>query len=579
MKGKTMEKRGFSEKFKNWPIKKKLTCSFGLIIVTTFVLIVTLLVGMKIIQGRLSRLYNGPTMNVYYSEEMYYPQVDIQRATNRMLAKGVDHVDELYPQLEETVTKNWTITDNAYAYLSKNLMTKEDRDRLEEINSQLHGEISEYQTEMMRLIKEKDFDAASEYNDTYYMPAVNQVKDMIEELQLSILDTAENYKTGSVILAIVLIAVGVVLLIVITTIAVKLSLKVTNGLVEPIEQIEVVAKYLRSGDLSHGNDITYESEDEIGILAKAMRESVNILSDYVKEICANFKLVANGDLSTNFNDITDFLGDFESIKDSFVVILKEFNKTLNQIKEVAGQVDSGSEEVAGAANDLASGTGEQVSAVEELTATIGSVSSMAESAAAEAEQSYALMMESVSEAQGEKAQMQELQEEMRRIKEISGEIEEIVTSIEEIASQTSLLALNASIEAARAGEAGRGFAVVADQIGKLATDSANAVVSTKSLIGKTVEEVDKGNAATQKTVVSFERIIKELEDFADKARKNSEVSKEQSVALQQIEKGIDQISLVTSQNAASSQECSAISEELAARAAELDSLVERFKLH
>ena len=35
------------------------------------------------------------------------------------------------------------------------------------------------------------------------------------------------------------------------------------------------------------------------------------------------------------------------------------------------------------------------------------------------------------------------------------------------------------IEAARAGDAGKGFAVVADQIGKLATDSANAVVNTK----------------------------------------------------------------------------------------------------
>lgn len=38
----------------------------------------------------------------------------------------------------------------------------------------------------------------------------------------------------------------------------------------------------------------------------------------------------------------------------------------------------------------------------------------------------------------------------------------------------------------------------------------------------------------------------------------------------------DQISMVTQQNAA--EECSAISEELAARAAELDSLVGQFKL-
>lgn len=108
---------------------------------------------------------------------------------------------------------------------------------------------------------------------------------------------------------------------------------------------------------------------------------------------------------------------------------------------------------------------------------------MANDAAEQAEQAYGMMLEAVHEAQDERAQMQDLQEEMRRIKEISGEIEAIVTSIEEIASQTSLLALNASIEAARAGEAGRGFAVVADQIGKLATDSANAVVSTKELIG------------------------------------------------------------------------------------------------
>ena len=182
-------------------------------------------------------------------------------------------------------------------------------------------------------------------------------------------------------------------------------------------------------------------------------------------------------------------------------------------------------------------------------------------------------------AEREKHQMQKLQDEMARIKEISNEVEAIIGTIEEIASQTSLLSLNASIEAARAGEAGRGFAVVADQIGKLATDSAQAAVNTKELINKTIEEIDKGNKITVDAVAGFERIIEELQKFATMAQQNSEVSMTQAQALGQVEEGIEQISEVTQANAASSEECSAISEELAARATELDSLVKKFVLY
>ena len=573
-----MKKRKLEELFKHLPMGKKLFYSFGTIILSTFILIVILLVGMKIIEGRLVKMYEGPTMNISYSASLYYPQVDIQRAVNRMMAEGRDRLEEMYPQMEATIEKDLAIMNEAYDKLQQNLLTEENKVQLEKINTILNEKVKGYRLETLRLLKAGDFEAAREYNNEYYKPAVDEVKVMIEELEASIMKVADDYERSAVRLAIGLIIAGIILLVVITWIALRLALVVIKGITEPVEQIEAAAKQLRIGDLSHADDITYEAEDELGNLAKTMRESIHILSDYVKEICDNFEQVAKGDLTKNFDEITDFLGDFANIKTSFVIILKEFNETLNEIKSVSTQVDTGSDEVAGAANDLANGTNEQSGAVEELTATIETVAQMSRQAAQNAKESYDKMMIAVDEAENEKKQMEELKVEMQRIMEISGEIETIVTSIEEIASQTSLLALNASIEAARAGEAGRGFAVVADQIGKLATDSATAVLNTKELIGKTVEEINKGNKVTEKTAEGFERIIAELENFAQTTKETSEMAVEQSQALMQVEEGVNQISLITSSNAASSEECSAISEELAARAQELDSLVNRFKL-
>ena len=462
--------------------------------------------------------------------------------------------------------------------MTETLLSEEDKTTLKEIREMIQQE-EKHREELIRLFKAGKFAEANEYDEGNYTPLVDEIREQTDVLDQSIFAHGRQYTEEAASTGLMLVIIGVVLLSVITTIAITLSKKVIKGLTEPVAQIEAAVKQLRVGDLSQGHAITYESEDELGVLAKTMRESLDILDSYVKDICYNFEKVAAGDLSQDFHKIIDYLGDFSGIKVSFVKILKEFNDTLRKIKETSVQVDNGSDEVAGAANDLASGTGEQASAVEELTATIETVSSMADQAAKEAEQSYNAMLEAVKEAQIEKVQMQELQTEMLRIKEISSEIEAIVTSIEEIASQTSLLSLNASIEAARAGDAGRGFAVVADQIGKLATDSARAVVNTKELINKTVEEIDKGNAVTKKTATGFERIINELEKFAETAKSTSTVSQTQSAALQQVAEGVDQISLVTQQNAASSEECSAISEELAARATELDELVNRFQLY
>lgn len=390
-------------------------------------------------------------------------------------------------------------------------------------------------------------------------------------------DAAETTEKSATTVFVVIL----VIIILLTTVAIIVSLKIAkvviDGVVSPINELVGVAEEMTKGNLSA--EVHYDSTDELGVLANAMRFTLTTLDSYVEEISETLAEMADGDLTKDFNKITNFLGDFSTIKDSFVKILKEFNNTLNNIQVDSMQVDTGASEISMAANDLATGTGEQASAVEELTATIATVTQMAEDAADSAKQAYSSMLNSVHEAEAERLQMQELQKEMARIKEISGEIEKIITTIEEIADQTSLLALNASIEAARAGEAGRGFAVVADQIGKLATDSAQAVVDTKALIDKTIEEIDQGNNVTEHTAKGFDKIIKDLAFFAEYAKGNSETSIAQAQALSQVEAGIEQISGVTQANAAASEECSAISEELAARAEELDSLVKRFVLH
>ena len=71
----------------------------------------------------------------------------------------------------------------------------------------------------------------------------------------------------------------------------------------------------------------------------------------------------------------------------------------------------------------------------------------------------------------------------------------------------------------------------------------------------------------------------EMQKFADVAKETNESARNQAEILSQIEQGIEQISGVTQNTAASSQESSAISEQLEQRARELDKLINNFKLY
>ena len=99
---------------------------------------------------------------------------------------------------------------------------------------------------------------------------------------------------------------------------------------------------------------------------------------------------------------------------------------------------------------------------------------------------------------------------MQEIENASTTINEAVTVIENIAFQTNILSLNAAVEAATAGEAGRGFAVVAAEVRNLASRSAEAARTIKSLVDEAQIKTTEGKKASEDMINIFTELSKKI---------------------------------------------------------------------
>ena len=359
--------------------------------------------------------------------------------------------------------------------------------------------------------------------------------------------------------------------------SVVLGRKMAGNIEKPMVALAERLQTFSQGDLNSAFP-ECSTEDEIAYMiqvAKGMAADLNLIITDAGELLGQ---MAEGNYAIGTKIEDKYVGQFVALKNAMRKMNRQMNGTLQQVEEAAKQVSAGAENLAESAQALAEGATDQAGSVEELTATITNIADAVTRTADELQKTTQKAENYAEQADAGHTQMKSLMEEMDRINETSKKIQNIIADIEDIASQTNLLSLNAAIEAARAGEAGRGFAVVAEQIRKLAEQSAQSAVDTRSLIEGSLEEIERGNQAAEAAADSLEQIVTGVKEIASDAKRLSEESAAQAQAMEQAEVGVNQISEVVQSNSASAEESSATSEELSAQAYSLNELVGKFTL-
>jgi methyl-accepting chemotaxis protein len=286
------------------------------------------------------------------------------------------------------------------------------------------------------------------------------------------------------------------------------------------------------------------------VITGAMRKGVNFA-----------KLIASGDLTATLDVVqNDEIGMLASaLRD----MLEKLTQIVEEVTSAAKQVASGSQQLSSTAQQMSQGATEQASSVEEISSSMEEMTSNIKQNADNAMQTEKFAQKSALAAEeGGKA----VNATVNAMKEIAAKI----GIIEEIARSTNMLALNASIEAARAGEYGKGFAVVASEVGKLAERSQKEAGEISKL---SVESV----TIAEQAGTTIAAMIPDIKRTAELVQEISASSNEQNTGAEQINSAIMQLDQVVQQNASASEESASMSEELAGQAAQMQETMEFFK--
>ena len=558
------------KKLRNMKVEKRLKQSFMYVVMITGFAAVLAVIMMLVIDNRYGNaLVDNGFIQGDIGEYSAYLNKSSALARDVITLTSSSDVSEAEKELKEADEK----VDFYLKEFTAKLESDEEQKLLDDINEN-YPKYIKARDEAISMAKSGDHEGAlAKFRKDARPYLLKAMEDSESLLELNV-KMGDEKSSNLTLFTIGLVVVVVIVIVVAVLLSTRLAVATAKDFAKPVEKVEAAIQKLSNGELDV--DISDDSKNEFGSMARHLNKAVAMIKTYVDTIEFGLEEVAKGNFAVQ--PPIEFHGDFVALKNSIIKITTELSVTMRLINEGADQTAIGAEQMADSAQSLAEGATSQAGAAQELTATIENVAGVAEESAKQADMASVGAAELAKVAEESGREMELLVEAMQKITETSQQIESIIVEIENIAAQTNLLSLNASIEAARAGEAGRGFAVVADQIGKLAADSKESAVNTRELIGKSLDEINKGDEIAAKTSEALQQVLEGINQIAGEAKANSETSAEQARTMAEVLDGIEQITEVIQTNSAAAEETSATSEELAAQSQNLKALIERFIL-
>jgi methyl-accepting chemotaxis protein len=346
-----------------------------------------------------------------------------------------------------------------------------------------------------------------------------------------------------------------------------------------VEDSTMLAKAAVEGVLTTRADATKHEGDYRKVI-EGVNATLSAVVEPIQEAAAVIEKIAEQDLTARVTG--HYRGDHAAIKEDINRMSADLHASILQIAQSATVLASAAEELTASSQQMAGNAEETATQANVVSAAAEQVSKNVSVVATGADQ----MQTSIREiAKNAVRAAEATNHTIGKLGESSVEIGKVTKVITSIALQTNLLALNASIEAARAGEAGKGFAVVANEVKELAKETAKATED----IGRKIEAIQSDTKGAVQAIAEIGAVINQVNDISatiasaveEQTVTTNEIGRNVTEAARgtsDIAKNISGVALAaqnTTQGASDSQKAAS---SLSAMAAQLQSIVGKFKL-